>query len=118
MAVYIGKLRLAVLMEAYASFNNFITTVCYRDLNVSLCNNKRVRTTRCDRRTYHKLAFEGRVVFNVLDNPVAFIKVKCRFDFWDNFKKSISKIYRQSSSQAQKWKFVLVKRNYGNIFEK
>ena len=76
-----------VLMEAYALFNNFITTVCYRDLTVILCNNTRLRTTRCDRRTYYRLGTGGRVVFNVLDNFVAFIKVKYRFNFRDNLKK-------------------------------
>ena len=79
-ADYICNLRPAVLMEAYAPFNNFITTVCYRDLTVILCNNTRVRTTRCDRRTYYKLGFGGRVVFNVLDNLLAFIKIRCRFN--------------------------------------
>lgn len=66
-----------MLMETYATFNNFITTVCYRDLSVILCNNTRVRTNRCDSRTYCKLGFRGRVVFNVLDNLLAFIEVKC-----------------------------------------
>jgi hypothetical protein len=84
---YIGKLRPAVLMEAYAPFKNLITTVCYRDLTVILFNNTSVRTTRCDRRTYYKLGFGGRVVFTDLDNLVAFIKVKCRFNFRDNLKK-------------------------------
>lgn len=86
---YIGKLRPAMLMETYAPFNNFITTVCYRDLTAILCNNTRVRTTRWDRRTYYKLGFGGRLVFNVSDNLVAFIKVKRRFNFRNNLKKKV-----------------------------
>jgi hypothetical protein len=112
-ADYIGKLGPSVLMEAYAPFNKFITTVCYRDLTVILFNNTRVRTNRYGRRTYYKLGFGGRVVSSAFDNLVAFIKVKCRFNFRDNLKKSISKIYLSGTEM----KFVLVKRNYGNIFE-
>jgi len=37
------------------------------------------------------------VVFSVLDNPVAFMKVKCQFNFRDNLKKVLVKFINNRS---------------------